>query len=216
MAGLGVLLVLGFYYLSSFEQYYLPEQYYPPLQNMNIGAFYLVPVKLALLNFIQEYLIFIFFEFGLLIIIFFFYGTADYADKKITWVAFFTLLLLPIFHFGNFNDLVMRVCIPSLFILQLWIIHAFTAGNFSNTGRCLLLLVFLVGATNSANMLRIKLTHTVRTDQIYFPSQIEHIPALMPYLRKANRVWNFTDQYVGSLDSIFFRYLADDYAEIKR
>ena len=62
---------------------------------------------------IVVYILFCLFTFGIYAV----YLIKDFGKNLFYWVAVVSLLFLPFFHMGKFNDLVMRVSVPALYVL---------------------------------------------------------------------------------------------------
>jgi len=205
----GALLVgiLCLYYYSRYVPYTLPADYYPPAANMQLGAFYLTPLEQPLSVFLRGYFEFVAVEF-LLLFALLFHLLPRGRERDLVLVAGSWLLVLPVFHYGAFNDLVMRASIPALFVFQICLIVAARKFHFRSATTWLLALVFTVGALFPLNMLRLHSGYIAQRGFWHELVPVQAVPGFLDELRASSRVWNFTDQYLGSPRSFFFTRVA--------
>jgi hypothetical protein len=210
MAGGLLAAVLLFYFLSRYGPYSLSSNFYPPPENMKIGAFYFMPAGLPPATFIARYLEFVVIEFLLLTLLV--WRSLPWGEtRNLVLLAGALLLVLPLFHYGNFNDLAMRASIPALFIVQLGLVQAWRKGSRSSPSALLLALLFVIGALAPVNMLRLNTGHIAERGYLHRTAPWSAVAGLLPILQESSKIWNFTDQYVGSIDTVFFRHLAADF-----
>ena len=112
------------------------------------------------------------------------------------WCLPAVLISISLYHFGVFNDSCMRVPIPALFLLWAGVARSLVQPPFNLESRILVLLC-LLGALGA-------LPETVRswhppTLNIVEAEERVHIPNLEE---------GINDQYLGSKEAFFFRYLA--------
>lgn len=209
LAGLATGMVLCLYFWSRFVPFELPDVHTPPGGAPAPGAFEWVPGRLSAARFVNDYVVFVLCEFLVLA------GLVTSLLRSPKWrrarhlmlIAAGVLLALPLFHYGIYNDLVMRASIPSLFVVQAGVVLAL--GRASS--RCLrpaVLAVLAVGAVYSANLLRMNTQAVYEARSLVSipdPARVPSLPGMEmhPELRLA-----FISQYLGSVQSLFFRRLA--------
>lgn len=129
------LIILLFYKSSSF----------------NNSDFYFVPFRKNLLDlwprFILSYLCYL----GIFIPIIF---SKTIFNKKIFIISIIFLLILPMFHYGACNDIVMKSSIPALLVAQLFLYQNIRF----NKNKCFILIIFLLSATSSIS----EISHTLK------------------------------------------------------
>jgi hypothetical protein len=124
----------------------------------------------------------------------------DRRSLALLGVAGITLLLLPLYRLGLYNDFVMRVSIPSLFVL--WVLVARSLADAPATlARRVLWGVFLIGAIGPLAQLAWAVTHF----KVGIPdvASVAAVPAV-----QRERDPEIARQYVGDRGSFFFRVLA--------
>jgi hypothetical protein len=115
-------------------------------------------------------------------------------------VAVITLLVIPCYQMGLYNDFVMRVSIPSLFVLWLFVARSL-ADPWPGLTRRLLWGAFLVGAIGPCLQLAWATAHW--KVGIPDPATIAAIPVLQHEKDPA-----IARQYIGDRTAFFFRVLA--------
>jgi hypothetical protein len=120
-----------------------------------------------------------------------------------------TLLALPLFRYGLWNDLSMRASIPALAVLLVVSARALRRG-VAGRRRAAIALVLAVGALHGGNLLRLHAGFVLRARQAAFrpPEQRMRDLFQMQLHDAAAMRRNFVVQYLGAVDSPFFRSLA--------
>ncbi|RBP43680.1 hypothetical protein DES53_10579 [Roseimicrobium gellanilyticum] len=211
---LGLILVL--YFASKFTPYELPSEFYPSRKITAKGDFYFALSHGSRDEFAVLYLLTLLLEFGLLAFLLF----KTLPDRHRTDVALLAsasacLLLLPWVHYGHFNDLVMRVCIPALFVLQVLVLHVLSAPRAaikspaSAWARPALIGLLIIGALNPVNMLRVTGQRLAQRQwHLYYLSDYKLHPDLFQQQLDGKKQFYLIGQYMGASDSFFFRHLA--------
>jgi len=120
-----------------------------------------------------------------------------------------TLLLLPMLHYGLFNDLVMRASIPALFLLLVGAAQALRKG-LSSARTVLIAAVLAIGAAHADNLICTHLTvawQRPRGSVVPPPQAVRNLFQMQLYDGSA-RSRAFVTQYLGATDSPFFHWLA--------
>lgn len=135
------------------------------------------------------------------------------------------LLLLPLFRYGRNNDLAMRASMPCLMVLALFLAKALLDQTANRTRRLILAGALAVAATNPVAEVYRHLCEIRRRGPVVMvpdPASIETLWDQSIAIRRRNerREPNsgsdfFFRQYVGSEDSLFFRYLARSPAPVE-
>lgn len=211
---LGLVLVL--YFASKFVPYELPPEFYSSRKVTAKGDFYFMLDRAPAGEFAVLYVLTLLLEFGLLAFLLFKarHGRAR-TDTALLVGAGVCLLLLPWVHYGRFNDLVMRACIPALFVLQVCALQVVCMPRRAPERhaaawvRPALLALLIVGALYPINMLRITGQRLEeRTWHLYYLSDYKRHPDLFRQQRDGRKLLFSIGQYVGASDSFFFRHLA--------
>jgi hypothetical protein len=212
LAGAVLLAVPALYYASRLAPLALPRYFQPAISPANRGDLRLLPVDLEPFAFLAGYAVFVTCEFLVLWVLLLREhggGGEEGALRPALLAAGWTLLVLPLFRYGLFNDLVMRASIPALAILLVASASALRRGVRSGR-RAAIAAVLAIGALYGGNLLRMHLEWACRAGRIVFTVpqrsvrslfQIQlHDPAAM---RR-----DFVAQYLGAADAPFFRWLA--------
>lgn len=137
--------------------------------------------------------IFIFFllEFGIYAIL-----TVDRKPSPWKMIALITLVLVPLYKIGRFNDFVMRISLPSLFILLIFICrYLFDKKTEFNGSKKLLVLFLLIGAISPLA----EISRSIQGDN-NCPKELDRAEFI------ANIRLSY--QYIGITDSFFFKNLS--------
>jgi hypothetical protein len=211
---LGLLLVL--YFASKFAPYELPPEFYSSRKITAKGEFRFILDKVPSGEFAMLYVLTLLLEFGLLTFLLFKARQGrSRTDTALLAGASVCLLLLPWVHYGHYNDLVMRACIPSLFVLQVLALQV--AGlpkqalekRAATWVRPALIALLIIGALYPINMLRITGQRLEeRSWHLYYLSDHKRHPDLFRQQRDGRKLLFSIGQYVGASDSFFFRHLA--------
>jgi hypothetical protein len=216
LAAILLLAVLVMYFHSRSAPVRFPPSLTSEPQVVQRGELYVTPLKVGFAKFLPAYTGTFIIEFGLLAALILL-ALPRQAPQERRWVfaAAVTLMLLPWIHYGAYNDLVMRVCIPALFVLQFIALRTLAAqtltpgrGRWSPWGSALVVLL-AVGALYPLNMLRITGQRFAERswDWVYIPPASE-VPDLFKQQRQTREMLFFIGQYVGSVRSPFFTHLA--------
>ncbi len=211
IAGITIGLVALGYYLARTVPYKLPDRYYPPVENRDWGAFFLYPLERWPGEYLLPWLEFIGIELvAVCLLVVSCYRRAARRDPRAPWVvvAMVWLCVLPAAHYGLFNDLSMRGSTVALLVIALAACAMLLDPAAGRVRRTLLALALLIGALNPLNMIRLDVDTMMERRAVWFPRAYETVPGLFPFQAEASRYWNLTDQYLGSADAIFFRWLA--------
>lgn len=209
LAGLVIGVVLILYFWSRCVPFQLPEIYTAPGNGLVPGEFEWMPARLSGARFINDYLVFVLCEFLVLagLITASLNSSAQRRGRNLMLVATGILLVLPLFYYGIYNDLVMRASIPALFVVQAGVVLAL--GKV--TGRSLriaVLVVLAVGAVYSANLLRMNAQGVYEADSVVNIPDRVRIPTLLHIEIHSELRRAFVSQYLGSVHSPLFRRLA--------
>ena len=124
------------------------------------------------------------------------------------------LTLIPILHYGQNNDLVMRSSIPALFGLLIVVRRAMCSDSIHIGIKSALIMLIAVASITPANEILRHTKGTVEQERIWGSrwSGIEHpgvvtLQALDSTLYE-NRDGKFFSQYIGSKDGFFWQILA--------
>ena len=144
-------------------------------------------------------------EFGLYAIIL--YRSGAVRDERWRWmfdITVLTLLILPWFKLGVFNDLVMRASIPALFVMAVLVATAIHDNRLSQSTHIALIVLLGIGAVTALVEFR---RHVDRMVQLPAPlyDDSDMPKDFMAYL--AEEAF-FVGQYAGSMESPFYRYAA--------
>ncbi len=204
--------VLTLYFASRALPLALPARYHPAAPAVTRGDLRLMPAELGLGTFLASYAVFMACEFLLLWLLLLREhgaGREDGALRPALLAAGGTLLVLPLFHYGLYNDLVMRASIPALFVLLIAAARALRRG-VATRRRAAIAVVLAVGALYGGNLLRLHLEWIYRARRIAFVAPQGSVRSLFQiqlYDPAAMRK-EFVTQYLGSTDAPFFRLLA--------
>ena len=206
---LGLLLVS--YFLARTVAVELPPEMYPSKKVMAMGDFYFIMDRKPNAMVITTWLFTVLLEFGLLAgLVFVSLRKGPRVDRILLAGAACSLLALPWVHYGAYNDLVMRASIPALFVLQVLALPLLGGGtNISRWLQLATVVVLVLGALNPLNMLRLTTSwltgHSWRVVSI---PQYDRIPDMFKQQRKSKKLLYSIGQYIGSVDSLFFRVLS--------
>ena len=136
---------------------------------------------------IPKYLLFCLLEFLLLL------GLSFSKDNwQILLIILLTLLLIPLYTLGYYNDFGMRSSIPALFILQIFVLKKIF--NSHVIVKTLLICLLAIGAITPIT----EITRAVKNHGACFRYSLS-VPHIQPHVAK---------QYFSTGNSFFFRYLA--------
>lgn len=208
-AGLLVAIPLGLYYLSRFQVIELPQRYHAPAANAFLGDFWLTLSQIPMGLFLVEYGLFVLCEF---LILWFLLIRAQTKSPTLPllYTSGILLMLLPHFHYGWYNDLVMRASIPALFVLQVATVQALRR-NVNRATVMAIIAVLGLGALYSGNLVRMHVQWIIGARRIVTraPEQAVHNLFQIQLHDAAAKKTGFVSQYLGSTRSIFFRDLSE-------
>lgn len=211
LAGLTIGTVALGFYLARWIPYELPDRYYPPPENRDWGDFFLYPLERPPGDYLLPWLEFIGIELAAVcLFVIACYRRGARRDPRAAWVvvAMAWLAALPVAHYGLFNDLSMRGSVVALLVIALAAAVMLRDRAAGPVRRMLLAIALLIGAANPLNMMRLDIGTMIERQSVWFPRAYESVPGLFPFQLEASRYWNLTDQYLGSTDTFFFRWLA--------
>jgi hypothetical protein len=207
ISGLVVGLVLALYLASRAWPVALPARDYPPAAALRAGEVAFVPNLLGWPRFVADYAMFNLLEWMLLALVLATLHRDSREDRRLLGVAAATLLALPFLRYGYFNDLVMRGSIPALFTLAVLSARALDGSRRRRGLVGLLVGVLALGALYPANMLRLQVKAAVQRGALVRIVPSDAVSDLFALQRRI-AYYFFVGQYLGGLDSPFFRYLA--------
>lgn len=159
---------------------------------------YFVPGRVGASAFLTAWALFVALEFAC------FFAFIDRMTPA-RWVAGVSLLLIPLFSVGLYNDFAMRVSIPALYVLWVSVIAQLNRRFESRGIRGLvspLFVLWLLGTGASIT----ELSRSVSTSEGLW---VQHIPneGWVPAINRMG-IPGTEFQYLGNPDSFFFRFLA--------
>jgi hypothetical protein len=101
--------------------------------------------------------------------------------------------LLPLYHLGQWNDLVTRACIPGLFIFQIFLAKKLTAKSYSPLGKYVLVSLLSIGAI---------------TPLMEINRGLHHLGGIADQYKTLLNMHGFTAQYMGSVHNFIFKNFA--------
>jgi hypothetical protein len=211
LAAVPLALLLLSYFLARTVPVELPAGMYPSKKVMALGDFYFIMDRRPNTLVVTTWLYTILLEFGLLAgLVLVSLRKGRRVDRVLLAGAVCCLLALPWVHYGAYNDLVMRASIPALFVLQVLALTLIGGGaNLSRGLRVAAMVVLVIGALNPLNMLRLTASnlagHSWR--MVSIPQQ-DRIPDMFKQQRQSRKLLYSIGQYIGSVESLFFRTLA--------
>lgn len=207
--------VIGLYYLARFSSL--------PFTNVPEAEFGIGHPRLGWALFLVRVLMFLVLEVGILAIAV--ESCRPWKSERektvFRWILGW-LAVLPLFRYGACNDLVMRACVPGLFLLAAWSARACVAARSPRIRRWILAGLLVIGATSPLSDFYAHFREALRVQRIASLPPEAQVPTLwelnLDAARKAESsthplVRNFRGdvfflQYVGSKDSLFFRWLS--------
>lgn len=155
-------------------------------------------------------------EFGVFAVLIFAGGSARRSGRGLlAVVSVAVLLILPLYRYGYYNDLMVRASIPALFALSVFVARAVYDERAAKTVRLLLVLFLLIGSISA--MVEIKRNTAVMCERpdlaFYIPvkGSVDDLPAVHRFRKKVQP--NFFGQYIGDPSSPFFRIIAREKAD---
>ena len=127
-------------------------------------------------------------------------------ERGLMIAAILSLAALPFYRYGQANDLVMRASIPALFVLALGIARALASHSLSRPARILLVLLLILGAA----------TPMIECARHIHGMAIAGALVRVPAAEDVLSLWSLSEQrdsllipqYVGGIESPFFRFLS--------
>jgi len=147
-------------------------------------------------SWLPKMLAFLLIEFGFYALLSF-YFVKQQSWKLIWWSSCFTLILLPLYVIGYFNDFLMRAAVPSLFIISIAFIQYF--GDLKYRYKYQLLVLFIV----LANIPYLTLRYRVKDEG----AEQQNVANSLSVTKLREEKW-FNAQYFGKNNSIYWLYLA--------
>lgn len=140
-------------------------------------------------------------------------GMREGRYKVILLITTVTLLVLPLYRYGEYNDLVMRVSIPALFVLGVLVCRALFDTAISRRYRLLLVILLLIGALTPlfefwrhTEIICRERTMDFRPDE----RSVSNLFAVHQYYARRYGIDGFAGQYLGSPNAPFFQFLAKE------
>jgi len=201
LCGLVILIMFGLFYLSKFFPSPVP----------------FIPVEAGVIFSSQIFPGLFWHEIALLIVLFCLMEYGIFAlliwrsrlplmavERQIFVVSVGILSLLPFFRYGFWNDLVMRTSLPALFFIAVFTARALYAKSTSVKIRWLIAIALILGSVNVFVEFNRHMKETRLLGKLYtLPTQ--YVLYDIPH---TNITPSFFTQYIGSVDSPFFQYLA--------
>jgi hypothetical protein len=201
-------LVLVAYFASRYWPVALPERYYPTRDRLAAAALTFLPGRIPWRRFVADYAVFVGLEFLVLAAVLAAVHRRRAGELRLLGVATATLLALPLLRYGYFNDLVMRVSIPAMFVLQVLAAQATDVAPRRSVLTGALVAILLIGAAYPANMLRMAATAVVRRGELVrIPPWSGGLDLFQQQLAMRGHYF-YVWQYIGAVDAPFFRHLA--------
>ncbi|QWR76101.1 hypothetical protein E2O03_000590 [Candidatus Magnetomonas plexicatena] len=138
----------------------------------------------------QSFLLFYLLEFVLLSAVCF-----DKTRNLWWWTAVVSLMLLPLYRIGVINDFVMRVSIPSLFVIMFYAGNSLINPSCNKLKKVAIFVIIALGALTPTTEIYRSLTRYKIT-----PLRLERVQELASVPNSYN--------YFGYTDSVFFEYIA--------
>lgn len=147
---------------------------------------------------IYRYLLLLTIEIGIVAVCAYWTGLRDRITWKDLTYIMIILALIPLYRIGYFHDFAMRTSIPLLFVFWALIARALFVNPKNWYAKPILIMILAIGgATALDNMIN------SITNYRYQPP-LEH--ELLPLTKSLSN--RFAAQYIGNLDSIFYKYFA--------
>lgn len=206
-------MLLAVYFGTRLVPFELPHNLRSPKKLVEMGGFYLTLKQAPVLDFAGMYVSAVVIEFGLVAFLLWrLLPPTNRRARGILIAAAALLAILPWFHYGAYNDLVMRVCIPPLFAIQILVLAVLAndaASRRRPMARNALILVLCLSALYPINMLRLTVwgLHQRSWHVVTIPAK-EHTPDLFRQQRDLKKLLFFIGQYTGSVHAFFFEHLA--------
>ena len=125
-------------------------------------------------------------------------------ERRLFFISIAILSILPFFRYGFWNDLVMRVSLPALFIIAIFVTRALYAASVKMPVRILIIIALLLGSLNVAVELKRHIGGTIAAGKLINLPE----PAMLYDVPNTFFTPSFFTQYIGSADSPFFNYFA--------
>ncbi len=200
------------YFAARLRPLALPAPYHPAQPPGTRGGFWFVPAHAPIAGFLARYAVFTLCEFAVLWVLLLRAARDDPHEaprRALLWAAGTTLLVLPVFHYGLYNDLVMRASVPALFVLQIGAARALTRRPRAPAALAIAA-VLAVGALYPANLLRIHARTVVWSRRLVRVPPLGSVRDLAEIQLRDPAAMNveFLAQYLGATDTVFFERLA--------
>jgi hypothetical protein len=135
--------------------------------------------------------------------------------KALFLASMTSLAVLPVFRYGYFNDLVMRISIPSLMVLAIFTARALMERGSGNVRRLLLVAAMIAAAMAPLREFQRHVSRVARRGELVEVPDADRVRSLWELScrirdRRTNNDYFFR-QYIGSPDSFFFKHLASGF-----
>ncbi|UZR92374.1 hypothetical protein [Chondrinema litorale] len=147
-------------------------------------------------SWLPKIIVFLFIEFGIYALLAIKYAS-KHQWKDLWWGAIITLLIIPFYVIGYFNDFLMRTAVPSLFIISIFVIQYF--GELSYRWKYHFLVIFII----LANIPYVTLRYRVRGAE----KEQANVANSVSVIKLREDKW-FNSQYFGKSNSIYWKYMA--------
>ncbi len=145
------------------------------------------------------YLLFVLLEFGLVLVLVRPRASGGSPWRAIWWTAGVSLVAIPFYRLGLYNDFAMRSSIPALFALWLLAGRALLDGGVPRWRRAALGVLLAVGAATPAT----EIARAVSPYRVALPDAASTPPLLVLHASP-----ELAAQYTGPLDALFFRFMS--------
>jgi hypothetical protein len=211
-AGALIAAVLVVYFAARFEWYSLPSEYVRIITRPN-GLIPLVDSHdvEGFVNFGGRYLLFCLAEFLLLslLLLRLCRDSGQGAETRtLVKVAVITLLLLPFFRYGHWNDLGTRASVPSLFVILLASVGGMSGWRAKPVIAGITLLVLMLGSVTSLVEIRRHVGNIAAKGSVLDMRAEGEVANLFELQGGVYDGFAFVAQYLGAGDSAFWKYLA--------
>lgn len=215
LASLPTFMILILYYASRFGPL--------PFASAEETSFGIGHLEWAWSLFLPRYLLFVILEVGIIAALIAWMKPFDTpGETRCFLICLLWLGILPLFRYGACNDLVMRASLPGLFLLAVWFARALAKTEVSSLRKFILVGCLTIGATAPFSDLYAHFREAIRRGQLVdIPREDEvwslwelnqwsakHAATTTHPLVRMFRDQTFFVQYVGSGDTVFFRFFA--------
>jgi len=199
LCGLVVLLLCGLYFAAKFCD--LPIKGADRLDLIFLAPRLQEPMRSVAMRLVAFWMV----EFGIWAALIAFATSGDDQRHRLVFgVSVVVLTVLPLFRYGYFNDLVMRVSMPAVFVLCVLVLRAIFDSNTPWLYRGALLAVLAVGSITPLTEIA---RHVARFSDT---PRVTQKGDLWSVQEEVHPYFPFILQYIGCRDTFFFSYVSKD------